>query len=211
MEIDRRREAGEKTRQRILDTALALLAERGEDAVTLRDVTKAAGVNVAAVKYHFGSKPALFRVALEYAMDRQMEAHTGGLRALGAPPTLYAIARAAAGPVIAALGPRREGYAVAQFVARAATNRTEPPDPWVRERMQRAADELLFALRQALPDMPEKELRFRSECMGGILRWLMIGPMLSPIEGKTETEIEALLIPALVGVLAGCGASAAPR
>ncbi len=211
METDRRREAGEKTRQRILDTALALLAERGVDAVTLRDVTEAAGVNVAAVKYHFGSKPELFRVALTHALERQIEALTSELRVLGDSPTLDAIARAMARPVIAALGPHHEGYAVLRLVARAAANRTQAPDPRVMERTERAASELLSALRRALPGVPDEELRFRSECMGGILSWLMVGPMLSPMEGKTEAEIEALVIPVLVGVLAGGDASAAAR
>ncbi len=204
-EIDRRREAGEKTRLRILNTALALLAERGEDAVTLRDVTEAAGVNVAAVKYYFGSKPALFRLALAYALERQIEAYANGLRALRHPSTLDAIARAIAQPVIVALGPRHEGYATLQLAARAAISSAEAPDFRVAERTERATSELLFALRRALPGVPDDELRFRSECMGGILSWLVIGPKLSPMEGKTEAEIEALLIPALVGVLSGGG------
>lgn len=49
------------TRLRILDTAETLFARDGVDKVSLRTVTMAAGVNVAAVHYHFGSKDELLR------------------------------------------------------------------------------------------------------------------------------------------------------
>ncbi len=47
------------TKTQILDAAEALIAEKGIDAVSLRAITAAAGVNLAAVHYHFGSKEAL--------------------------------------------------------------------------------------------------------------------------------------------------------
>ena len=47
------------TRARILVSAEALFAERGFEVVSLREITGAAGVNVAAVNYHFGSKEKL--------------------------------------------------------------------------------------------------------------------------------------------------------
>lgn len=57
------------TREQLLDTAERLFAEEGVDRVSLRDITSAAGTNVAAVNYHFGSKEnlvaAVFRRRLE--------------------------------------------------------------------------------------------------------------------------------------------------
>ena len=47
------------TRERILDAAEQLFAEHGFDGTSLRRITQAAGVNLAAVHYHFGSKDAL--------------------------------------------------------------------------------------------------------------------------------------------------------
>src|SRR5215216_4259528 len=57
--VDQRREAGMRTWTRLLNAALDQLAERGEDGVTLRELTDAAGANVAAVSYHFGSLKSL--------------------------------------------------------------------------------------------------------------------------------------------------------
>ncbi len=48
------------TKERILEATERLLAEHGFEAVSLRDITGKAEVNVAAVNYHFGSKEKLF-------------------------------------------------------------------------------------------------------------------------------------------------------
>jgi AcrR family transcriptional regulator len=47
------------TREKLLDAAEALVAEHGFDRVSVRDITSAAGVNLATVSYHFGSRDAL--------------------------------------------------------------------------------------------------------------------------------------------------------
>jgi AcrR family transcriptional regulator len=47
------------TRSAILSAAERLYADRGFGDVTLRDIVAAAGVNLAAVNYHFGSKDEL--------------------------------------------------------------------------------------------------------------------------------------------------------
>jgi hypothetical protein len=46
--VDQRREAGLRTCARLLETVLGLSSERGEDGVTLRELTDAAAANVAA-------------------------------------------------------------------------------------------------------------------------------------------------------------------
>lgn len=48
------------TRQRVLDAAAALFAERGFHGTTARDIAQRAGVNLAAGHYHFGSKESLY-------------------------------------------------------------------------------------------------------------------------------------------------------
>ncbi len=53
------------TKARILDVAERLFAEQGFAASSLRDITSEAGVNIAAVNYHFGSKEALLTAILE--------------------------------------------------------------------------------------------------------------------------------------------------
>jgi AcrR family transcriptional regulator len=56
---------GEATRRRILAAARALVAERGIDGTSTRDVADAAGVNVATLAHHFGSKDGLHQACIE--------------------------------------------------------------------------------------------------------------------------------------------------
>ena len=52
------------TKERILDAAEHLFAERGVDGASLRAVTREAHVNLAAVHYHFGSKEGLLEAVV---------------------------------------------------------------------------------------------------------------------------------------------------
>ena len=50
----------DQPKERLLDEAEALFARKGYHAVSIREITKAAGCNLAAVNYHFGSKENLY-------------------------------------------------------------------------------------------------------------------------------------------------------
>lgn len=52
------------TQERILDAAESLFAQQGVSATSLRSITTRAGVNTAAIHYHFGSKQALVSAIL---------------------------------------------------------------------------------------------------------------------------------------------------
>ncbi len=56
------------TMQRILDSAERLFAENGYSRTSLRSITSDAGVNLAAVNYHFGSKEELVRQVFQRKM-----------------------------------------------------------------------------------------------------------------------------------------------
>lgn len=54
------RSNGAATRERILQVATSLFASGGYEATSLRQISAAAEVDLATLKYHFGDKPALF-------------------------------------------------------------------------------------------------------------------------------------------------------
>src|SRR5256885_13109929 len=99
---DRRRAAGQRTRAQLMDAALDLIAEHGEDGVTLRELTDAAGANVAAVSYHFGSLKALCGAAIEQALERYLDAQQETVSALDPESTLEELAAAFARPMMRA-------------------------------------------------------------------------------------------------------------
>ena len=60
---------GRSTSERIIDAAERLFAKRGFHGVSVRDITAAAGVDVALVAYHFGSKYKLLEAVLARRAD----------------------------------------------------------------------------------------------------------------------------------------------
>ena len=58
-------ERAQVTRDRLLKAAIALFAERGYDAIGTREIEAEAGVNRGLITYHFGSKEALWKAAIE--------------------------------------------------------------------------------------------------------------------------------------------------
>jgi AcrR family transcriptional regulator len=58
------------TKERILTAAEALFAQRGFEGASLRQLTAAAGVNLAAVNYHFGSKDNLVEEVFKRRLDQ---------------------------------------------------------------------------------------------------------------------------------------------
>ena len=83
-----------------MDAALDLIAERGEEGVTLRELTDAADANVAAVSYHFGSLKSLCDAAIEDALERYLDAQQEAVSALGPESTLEELAAAFARPMM---------------------------------------------------------------------------------------------------------------
>ncbi|MDE3176951.1 MAG: TetR family transcriptional regulator [Pseudomonadota bacterium] len=61
--------SGDQTREKILNAAEALFADRPFDSVSLRDITLKAGVTLALASYHFGSKEALFEAVVGRRAD----------------------------------------------------------------------------------------------------------------------------------------------
>lgn len=57
------------TKEKILDAAEQLFADRGFPSTSMRDITQHAAANIAAVNYHFGSKEALLLAVLERRIE----------------------------------------------------------------------------------------------------------------------------------------------
>jgi AcrR family transcriptional regulator len=74
------------TAARLLDAAERIFAEQGIEAASVRAITQAAGANIAAVNYHFGSKQDLVQALLERRVTEMHDARRPFLdRALSAP------------------------------------------------------------------------------------------------------------------------------
>jgi AcrR family transcriptional regulator len=202
--IDQRREVGLRTRARLMDATLDLLAERGEDGVTLRELTDAAEANVAAVSYHFGSLKSLCDAAIEDALERYLDAQQEAVSALDPGSTLEELAAAFARPMIRSLVAAGRDLAVMRIVARCGI---DPPRGWDRlvPRFNRIRADVLRVLRTNLRGVKDQELIFRTRCAAGMLNWLALAPVGAELGTKSETQIERLLVPILAGAFRGTG------
>jgi AcrR family transcriptional regulator len=201
---DLRREAGLRTRTRLVEAALDLISERGEEGVTLREVTDAAEANVAAVSYHFGSLQSLCDLAIEQALERYLDAQEQAVSALGPESTLEELARAFAGPMMSALAAGGRDLAVMRIVARVGI---DPPQrwDWLSPRFDRIRADVLRVLKANVPGGKDRELIFRTRCVAGMLNWLALAPVGTELRNKSEKQVERLLVPAVAGAFRGRG------
>lgn len=154
--------ATDRTRTAILNAAEQLYAERGFSDVTLRDIVAAAGVNLAAVNYHFGSKDELIAelfVTRSIATNRErLNELKSAEEAGGGHAPIDAVVHALVGPALrGCLGPDRQRSTAARFMIRASIEAVPP----IRKIRNREIDHLrrfVAAMRRSLPGVPDVDI-----------------------------------------------------
>jgi AcrR family transcriptional regulator len=158
-----------ETKQKILDTAERLIANQGYAATSLRHIIGEAGVNLAAIHYHFGSKEDLLdELILRKAaavnakrlelLDR-FEADSGG-----GPVSVKKVLAAFFEPMIEA------GSKSPQFVRLMGRMYAEGLLPTVvAKHFHPTLVRFMEALRRSLPDLGEAELASRLQFMIGAM------------------------------------------
>ena len=173
--------AAVETKERILDAAETLFMEHGYEATSLRALTSAADVNLAAVNYHFGTKEELFQAVLTRRLDpmnqRRLELLTR-FEAESAPKALACdrILGALLVPALAlARDPKRGGANFLRLLGRAYAD----PAPFIRRLLSEQYAEMIArfkaAFARALPEMPRKELSWRLHFIMGALSYTLAG------------------------------------
>lgn len=201
---------GGQTPERLLDAAELLFAERGIDAVSVRAVNAAAGANVAAVHYHFGSKDALVDAVLRRRMDALGARRLAMLAALPAagPPEVRAVVEALVVP-LAELATEPGGSGPA-YVRVLATLEGGGPDGRRRLGAAFAPQFRPFdaALARALPDLPDAVRHFRLGLAGTLVVQTLADPAVAAASLGLEPGDPGPVVTALVDAVTG--ALAAP-
>jgi AcrR family transcriptional regulator len=169
------------TRDAILDAAECLFAEHGHDSTSMRQITRAAHVNLSAVNYHFGSKESLVVAVFQ----RRIEAlNAERIRLLddleasstGAPVPPSAIVEAYFGPLVRHVcrsGARRRAFMPLQNLVM-----SDPAGAISAVFAAERADvtrRFVCALRGSLPDIPENEVIRRFHYMLGAAVYAIMG------------------------------------
>ena len=155
------------TKERILDAVEDLVGDFGCDGTSVRMITEAAGVNVAAVNYHFGSKEELLVAAAGRISTAMNEARVRMLReaeerhAPDAVPVVE-ITRAMVEPAFVAMfqaGDR--ATARARFGAMICSAPNEALQERVHDCFRQSSDLIWGYLLRAVPDVGEQEMTSR--------------------------------------------------
>jgi len=208
--------AGTKTR--ILDAAERLFVEHGFEATSLRSLTSAAGVNLAAVNYHFGSKEELFQAVLTRRLDPmnqeriellgRIEREAGG-RTLSCEKILFAMLIPA---LKLARDEKRGGKNFLRLLGRAYAD----PAPFIRHFLSDQYAGMIGrykeAFLKALPHLSRQELTWRLHFVMGALSYTLAGTDALKLfaEATSTTNNDELLLQRLAPFLvAGLKAPAA--
>ena len=163
-------EAQAATKAAVFNAAERLFALHGFQNVSVRDITADAGVNLASVNYHFGSKDALLfeifrRRTSELNRERARMLHEAADRHAGKPP-VREILEAYFAPPLRWAAPDHDRRISVQFIIRARSEGTAE----MREAIQNDVSHLerfANALIAARPDLPREEVYWRLHfCLG---------------------------------------------
>jgi AcrR family transcriptional regulator len=185
------------TQDQILQAAESLFTKHGFDATTLRQITAAAGVNLAAVNYHFGSKEALLQEVFKHRLRQLNEERLSALdllekQAAGKPVKPTKILDAFFGTLLR-LG-QADPKGGANFLRLLGRTLSEPSD-FIRVFLASEYEEVLRrykeALIKSLPDVPREEILWRFHFMLGATAYAIAGTdslKLLAHEGPKETQ-----------------------
>jgi AcrR family transcriptional regulator len=199
-----------ETRSRILDAAEVLFVEHGFEATSMRMITGRAGVNLAAVNYHFGTKDALIQEVFQRRLtelNRQRLAVLDRLEAeaAGAPLKPSRIVDGFFGTALAlAADTEHGGHTFMRLLGRTYTEPNAFVRQFLAEEYAGVLERYLAALYRALPDVPREEILWRFHFMMGAMSYAIAGTDgLQLFAGKFDDADPARLMPRLMSFLLG--------
>lgn len=169
------------TRERILDAAETLFMAHGYDGTSMRLITGAAEVNLAAVNYHFGSKGALlqevFRRRLGWLNAERLRVLDELERKAGGKPLKPSlIVDGYFGTLLRmAQDEARGGVTFLRLLGRTLTEPSDFIRAFLADEYKEVIERYKAALFRALPDVPKAEIVWRFHFMLGATSYAIAG------------------------------------
>jgi len=163
------------TRERILGVAETLFARHGFAGASLRQVTAAAKVNLAAVNYHFGSKESLIEEVFRRRLDELNRHRLAALADVRANPAhaLEDVLGAFVSPALEQSMDSAGGSAFVRVLARAYAEHDERLRRFLSDNYGHVLREFAAAFARLLPHLDKEELYWRLDIVAGALTYAM--------------------------------------
>ena len=163
------------TRERILGVAETLFARHGFAGASLRQVTAAAKVNLAAVNYHFGSKESLIEEVFRRRLDELNRQRLAALAAVDANPDrqLEDVLDAFIRPALEQSMDSTGGAAFVRVLARAYAEHDERLRRFLSDNYGHVLRDFATAFALLLPHLRKEELYWRLDIVAGALTYAM--------------------------------------
>lgn len=183
----------------LLNAAEQLFAEKGFEAVSVRDVTQFVKMNVAAVNYHFGSREGMLTLAImHYTLplneERIARLESAERKSPGKPLALEEIIDAFVRPIITQNRKTELPEALFyQLLGRIFAANGDGLSQAYEENFRQLSDRFMRALGKTLPTVPLDELASRFHFMSGGLIHLLTHRELLGKRSGSPTTMEANL------------------
>jgi AcrR family transcriptional regulator len=205
-----------ETRTRILDAAEELFMLHGFEGTSMRLLTTKAGVNLAAVNYHFGSKHALIEAVFRRKLDPMNAARIAELDRLekdaaGKPLLQDALIRAFVGVSLRMMEDTKSGgRTFVRLLGRTYTEPSKPIRQLIGQLYAPVMERFKSAFERVLPQMPREELVWRMHFMFGTLAYTLAATdTVQLIAGcKPEDRYDAQLLEERLTVFLAAGLNA---
>lgn len=163
------------TRERILGAAETLFARHGFAGASLRQVTAAAEVNLAAVNYHFGSKESLIEEVFRRRLDELSHQRLAALAQVKTDPahTVEDVLAAFIRPALEQSMDNSGGAAFVRVLARAYAEHDERLRSFLSDNYGYVLREFAGAFTPLLPHLEKHELYWRLDIVAGALTYAM--------------------------------------
>jgi AcrR family transcriptional regulator len=193
-----------ETPDRLKLAAEDLLLSKGEAGTTLRDITEAAGANVAAVAYHFKSKDNLISQVFGEAIDEVTSLQATRVMALPKEHKLRDLIEVWLHPLLSAAGPDDREAKLWLVIQRGAAEKA----PGLLANVNRASNPvettLLPLLASHLPHLDKDELLFRHNAIISGLAGLVASPVGKAMAKATSVgKSREFVISWIIGSLEG--------
>jgi AcrR family transcriptional regulator len=164
------------TKERILAAAETLFAQRGFDGASLRQLTSDAGVNLAAVNYHFGSKEKLVEQVFRRRLDTLNAQRLAALARVAAQPDtqLEDVLDAFIRPALE-LSHEDSGSLFMRVLARAFAEHDDSLRKFLSENYGHVMRQFTAEFARLLPQLSKEELYWRIDLVTGALTHAMSG------------------------------------